>query len=221
MTKSGAAVVVGAGPGVGAATARRFGREGYSIGLVARSRDRLDAMADDLRTAGIVVMAAAADARRPDEVRSALEALRTELGPVVVLCYSPLPAADTIKPVTDMTAEDLDAALELGLLGSAAAVGSVLPAMRDARHGSLMFTTGSAVIRPRATRATIGIVNAAQALYYKMLHDALAPEGVYVQHTVVVGPIGRGGHDPDKIAQTLWRGHIQRSDALTIIEDQH
>jgi short-subunit dehydrogenase len=215
---SGTVIVVGAGPGVGAAVARRFGGEGHRVGLVARHRGRLEAMAADLRAAGVTAAVAIADARRPGEVRAALAALTAQLGPAEVLCHSPLPALDTIKPVAETTAEDLDAAFELGVVGCAAAVGVALPAMRAARRGSLLFTTGSAVIRPSADRATSGVVNAAQATYFKMLHDALAADGVHVQHAVIVGPIGPGGHEPDAIAQTLWRGHVERSEALTVID---
>jgi hypothetical protein len=73
------------------------------------------------------------------------------------------------------------------------------------------------VVRPSPDRATSGVVNAAQAMYFKMLHDALAADGVHVQHAVIVGPIGPGGHDSDAIAQALWRGHVERAQALTII----
>ena len=62
------------------------------------------------------------------------------------------------------------------------------------------------------------VVNAAQAMYFKLLHEALAADGVRVQHAVIVGPIGRGGYDPDTIADALWRGHVERSEALTVIE---
>jgi hypothetical protein len=51
-----------------------------------------------------------------------------------------------------------------------------------------------------------------------MLHDALAADGVHVQHAVIAGPVGRGGHDPDAIAQAFWLGHVERSEALTVIE---
>lgn len=207
-------IVVGAGPGVGAAVARRFGREGHAVGLIARDRGRLEAMRDD----GLASAVATADARRPDELRAALDTLATELGPAEVLCYSPLPALDTIKPVGDTTAEDLGAALELGVVGCAAAVAAVLPAMRAAGRGSLLFTTGSAAIRPSAERASSAIVNAAQASYWRLLHDALSSDGVYVLHAVIAGPIGAGGHDPDGIAQALWRGHVERTEARTVIE---
>jgi hypothetical protein len=52
-----------------------------------------------------------------------------------------------------------------------------------------------------------------------MLHDALAPRGVYALHAVIVGPIGTdGGHDPDAIAEVLWQGHVDRAQAMTVIE---
>ncbi|MYS81627.1 hypothetical protein GTZ85_15770 [Streptomyces sp. SID5474] len=48
MSGMGAFVVVGAGPGPGAAAARRFGREGHPVGLIARSAESLEPIAADL-----------------------------------------------------------------------------------------------------------------------------------------------------------------------------
>jgi NAD(P)-dependent dehydrogenase (short-subunit alcohol dehydrogenase family) len=209
--------VVGAGPGVGAAVARRFGREGHPAGLVARDRDRLYAMTRQLGEEGIEAAFAIADARDPDAVRSAVAALQQRLGPAEVLCVSPLPDVATMKPLVDTTAEDLRAALELGLVGTAAAVGQVVPAMRAAGRGTLLFTTGSAALTPRPERASSGIVNAAQATYFRMLHDQLANDGIYALHTVIVGPIGDNGHDPADIAQAMWEAARQRTDPQIVI----
>jgi len=201
--------VIGAGPGVGTAVAKRFAREGHAVGLVARNRDRLEAATRD----GVASAFATADVRDPVAVRSAIDALREQLGPADVLCVSPLPDVATIKPVEDTTAEDLRAALELGVVGTAAAVTSVLPAMRAAGRGTLLFTTGSAALTPRPERAASGIVNAAQSTYFRMLHDRLAGEGVYALHVVIVGPIGEGGHDPGDIAGAMWEAAQRRTDA--------
>ena len=46
-------VIVGAGPNLGAAIARRFGREGMPVGLVSRNREKLEALAEDLAQDGI------------------------------------------------------------------------------------------------------------------------------------------------------------------------
>lgn len=210
-------LVVGAGPGVGAAVARRFGREGHAVGLVARNRDRLDTIARQLQDDGITAAYATADVRDASAVREAIDTLEDRLGPAELLCVSPLPDIATIKPVADTTAEDLQAALQLGVVGTAAAVGRVLPAMRAAGRGTLLFTTGSAALTPTPGRAASGIVNAAQSVYIRMLHDQLAEHGIYALHTVIVGPIGGDGHDPADIAQAMWDAADRRVEPQIVI----
>jgi len=51
-TSPGTALIVGAGPGIGAAVARRLGREGHPVGLVARNGERLARMVDALAAEG-------------------------------------------------------------------------------------------------------------------------------------------------------------------------
>jgi NADP-dependent 3-hydroxy acid dehydrogenase YdfG len=217
MSNPGPIFIVGAGPGVGASVARRFAREGHPVGLVARNRERLDALVAELESAGARAAASVADVRKPAAVRAALDELVAALGPAEILCVSPLPDVSLIKPVTETTAEDFREAFDLGMAGTAAAVTAVVPAMREARTGTLLFTTGSAVLNPNPDRAVSGIVNAAQAAYFRMLHDALAPDGVHVSHTVIVGPIGDGdgNHDPADIAEHIWERHVRRDDVLT------
>ena len=115
----GTVTIVGAGPGVGAAVARRFGTEGHPVALVARNRDRLDGMVAELEEDGTQAAAASADVRRPAEVRHALADLAARVGPAEILCFSPLADVSLIKPVLDTTADDLAAALELQVVGAA------------------------------------------------------------------------------------------------------
>ncbi|MFN8215549.1 MAG: hypothetical protein U0R71_03030 [Solirubrobacterales bacterium] len=63
MAAKGTIAVVGAGPGVGAAVARRFGCEGRPVGLLARNRERLEGVREDLPAEGIAAELAIADAR--------------------------------------------------------------------------------------------------------------------------------------------------------------
>jgi short-subunit dehydrogenase len=217
VSARGALFVIGAGPGVGAAVARRFGRDGHGIGLVARNGERLMTATRELRAQGIAAEYALADVRDPVAVRAAIDVLEDRLDPAAALCVSPLPDVGTIKPVADTTAEDLDAALRLGIVGTAAAVGRVLPSMRATGHGTLLFTTGSAALTPTPQRATSGIVNAAQSVYIRMLHDQLGDHGIYALHAVIVGPIGAGGHDPADIAQAMWEAAERRVDPQIVI----
>lgn len=99
--------IVGAGPGVGAAVAHRFGREGYHLGLIARNEEKLKGLVRDLRSDGITAEGSCADASKTIELQRALDELEQRVGHTDILCYSPLPDVNLIKPVTETTAEDL------------------------------------------------------------------------------------------------------------------
>jgi NAD(P)-dependent dehydrogenase (short-subunit alcohol dehydrogenase family) len=87
-------VIVGAGPNLGLAVARRFGREGFAVGLIARSDSRLVKLTAQLRLDGITSSSAAADIRDGDALANAIQTLAAELGPIEVLEFSPLPAPE-------------------------------------------------------------------------------------------------------------------------------
>lgn len=216
--RPGSLAVVGAGPGVGAAVARRFGREGLPAGLVARNRMRLDALVRDLVADGVPAAGAVADARRPEELRHALRELDAALGPPEVLCVSPLPDIDLIKPVLQTPPQELLASLELGVGAAATAALHVLPAMRERGRGTLLFTSGSGALTPSADRAASAVTTTALTTYVRLLHQALAPEQIHVTQLVVVGPIGPGlHHEPDTVAELLWQCHAQRDQPQVVL----
>jgi short-subunit dehydrogenase len=211
--------VVGAGPGVGLATARRFGREGYSVGLVARSEERLNGLVESLNRDGVTAAAAVADLHEADLLRAALDKLESELGPTHVLCFSPLPDVTLIKPVTQTSAEDLRTALSLNAVAAATAVQQVLPGMRRLGGGTLLFTTGSAALSPSPERATSAIAYAAETVYVRLLHESLAPEGIHSSQLVIQGAIGPGlRHEPQTVAELLWHSHVHREGSLNVLK---
>src|SRR5215204_1255655 len=114
-------VIVGAGPNLGAAIARRFGREDLSVGLVARNRDKLEAVARDLEQQGITADLEPADIRDATALSAAIAALAERLGPVEVLEYSPVPAGEFMKPILETTVDDVRGTVEFSVLGAVAA----------------------------------------------------------------------------------------------------
>ena len=108
--------VVGAGPGLGAAVARRFGTEGFAV-AVSRRQDRVDALATELSMAGLTARGHAADVRDPGSLTVALQQAADDLGPVEVVQYSPVPQADSMRSVLDTTVADLTGAIEFSLYG--------------------------------------------------------------------------------------------------------
>ena len=75
-------MIVGAGPNLGLAIARRFGREGFSVGLVSRNQEKLDGLAGELEADGITAAGAAADIRDSDGLAAAIRSLADRLGAV-------------------------------------------------------------------------------------------------------------------------------------------
>jgi NADP-dependent 3-hydroxy acid dehydrogenase YdfG len=203
-------VIVGAGPNLGLAVAQRFGREGFAVGLVSRTQEKLDGLAAQLQGEGIRAAGAAADIRDAEGLAAAIESLAHELGPVEVLEYSPLPAAEFMKPILDTTVEDVRGPLEFSVLGAVAAARAVLGPMREAGRGTILYTTGGAAIKPYPLRAGVGVSFAGEVAYARMLHDELAGSGVHVAHTAIGGRIAPGeAHEPADVAEVLWRHHAQ------------
>jgi NADP-dependent 3-hydroxy acid dehydrogenase YdfG len=204
-------VIIGAGPNLGLAVARRFGRERLAVGLVSRDQEKLDGLAATLGEEGIDARGAAADIRDADALAAAIERLAGELGPVEVLSFSPLPAKEFMKPILETTVEDVRGPLEFSVLGAVAAARAVLGPMREAGRGTILYTTGGAAINPYPLRAGVGISFAGEVAYARMLHDELAESGIHVAHTAVGGRIAEGGdHEPADVADLLWRHHAER-----------
>jgi short-subunit dehydrogenase len=204
-------VIVGAGPNLGLAVARRFGREGFAVGLISRSESRLVEVSAQVRLDGITTASAAADIRDTEALVKAIEQLASELGPVEVLEYSPLPAPEFMRPVLETTVDDVRGPLEFSVLGAVAATRTVLGPMREAGRGTILFTTGAAAINPNPARAGVGISFAGEVAYARMLHDALRDEGIHVAHTAIAGRIAPGAdNDPEDVAEVLWTHHVDR-----------
>ena len=201
--------IIGAGPGLGAAVARRFGREGFSIALISRNQSKLDAMVAELAAAGFTANGYAADVRTPESLEAALARAAAEFGPITALQYSPLPSRDYLKPVLDLTPELALEALQFSALGLIRAVRAVLPAMRQAGSGSITLINGGTSVKARAGFAGTSVAFPAESAYGEMLHDALADEGIRVNQLVIPGGIPQLQLDNgiDGVADRIWELH--------------
>jgi len=204
-------VIVGAGPNLGMAVARRFGREGLAVGLVSRNQEKLDGLAAELESEGLTAAGAAADIRDSDALAAAIRSLAERLGRVEVLEYSPLPAREFMKPILETTVDDLRGPLEFSVLGAVAATRAVVGPMREAGRGTILFTTGGAAVNPYPLRAGVGVSFAGEVAWARMLHDELADQGIHVAHTAIGGQIAPGAdHEPSDVADVLWSHHVDR-----------
>lgn len=206
------AIIIGAGPGLGAAAARRFGTEGFAVALVSRTQANVDALAEQLGAQGVDARGYAASVRDLDSLRDALRRAASDLGPAEVVQYSPIPQPEFLRPVLETDVDDLRAAVEFSIFGPQAVVAEVLPSMRERGRGTLLFVNGGSGARPNPAVAGTSVAFAGESAYARMLHTALADEGVHVGQLIIPGGIevGHPTHDPDVLAGHLWRMHTER-----------
>jgi NADP-dependent 3-hydroxy acid dehydrogenase YdfG len=203
--------IIGAGPGLGAAVARRFGREGFSVALISRDQSKLDAMAAELETVGVTAKGFTADVLQPAQLEAALASAAAELGPITVLQYSPLPSREYLKPVLDLTPELALEALQFSALGLIHSVRAVLPGMQESGEGSVILINGGTSVKARAGFAGTSVAFPAESAYGEMLHDALEDEGIRVSQLVIPGGIPQLQlpNGIDEVANRIWGLHAE------------
>lgn len=179
--------IVGAGPGLGLAIGRLFGSKGYDVALVSRDAKKLDALAERLRSDGLQVAGFAGDVTDAASLTAALEGAAKRFGSIDVLEYSPAGAADPSMMVAPSVAEpsDVQAQMEFYLYGAMAATRAVLPAMRAAGSGTLLFTTGGGSVDPVPMLGSVNAAAAALRNWSINLHKELADTGVHAAHVAI------------------------------------
>ncbi len=219
-----AIVIVGFGPGISTAVAKKFGAEGFSVALVARNEERLAASVAALKAAGIAA-AFPTDAGDPDAIRAAIGKARAQLGPISVLHWNARggsEAGDLLTADPAAVRNVFDVAI-VGLLG---AVQEALPDMRNTKEGAILITNGAfAETTPQMDEYAVSLksmgVALANAAKYKLvglLAQRLKGEGVYVGEVMITGtiqgtPWDTGNSiDPAIVADKFWELYQARSE---------
>lgn len=218
--------IIGAGPGMGLAIARTFGRRGFGVALISRTQDKLDALAKQLGDEGITAQGFAADVMDRPSLTAALDAAKARFGTIDVLEYSPAPHTPipgiTMAAPSDSTLENLQPQIEYYLYGAVEATRAVLPAMREAGVGTLLFTTGGGSIDPFPMLGNVNAAAAALRNWVINLNKELTGSGVYAGHVALTVWIGEGGPEgvpsanPDDIAPLYWELHEARDRAEAV-----
>jgi NAD(P)-dependent dehydrogenase (short-subunit alcohol dehydrogenase family) len=205
-------MLVGTGPGLGAAIARRFARERYRLTLVARSEQAIATIAQQLRAAGTDVAVVQADAGDPDSLRAALSPLFAAPGaPGVVIYNAALATADELLTVSPQQLAD---AYAVDVIGGVLTAQVAVPAMRAAGGGTLLFTGGGFADALPQTLATLSLGKVALRAVATMLARQLREDDIHAGSLTILEQIAVGTpFDPDSIADAYWAICNERPDA--------
>lgn len=191
--------VVGAGPAIGMAMARRFGREGYRIGLIARNQSKLDGFVSELNREGVEAIGVSADVHDRAALVAGLQSIAKRFGSITALEYSPLIEMKALVDVLDLDVEEASRQIDFQLFGAMGSVQAVIGDMIARRDGLLFFTTGTSSIVPAPSHSNGSIGVVALRHYALMLHTRLRESGVYAGTISIGAP-----HAGPEIADMYW-----------------
>jgi NADP-dependent 3-hydroxy acid dehydrogenase YdfG len=181
------ALVTGASSGIGAAIARAFGALGWCVALGARRRDRLAAVADEVRSAGGRAFAHVLDVTRPDSIDAFFEAAEKEQGVADVVVSNA--GLGIPKLLHEAQPAELEAEVATNLLGPLWVARRAIPPLLARGGGDLVFVSSLNAVLPRTYQAAYTASKAGVEALARVLQMEL--EGSGVRATVVrPGPTG-------------------------------
>jgi NAD(P)-dependent dehydrogenase (short-subunit alcohol dehydrogenase family) len=202
----GSAILIGAGPKVGLPVARRFAREGFDIGLVARSAATLDAAEADLRRAGAITCGVIADVTDEPGLQAGLGKLTELLGGVPdVVIYNVAGVRRDV--VGELTAQQQLENFHLNVIGALTAAAHLAPRMSERRSGTILITGGG----PRPERM-VSLTHGKDGVrsLVRILDATYGQAGVHVASVRICKTVAAGTDcDPVELADLYWRLHSQ------------
>jgi NAD(P)-dependent dehydrogenase (short-subunit alcohol dehydrogenase family) len=221
------AAVLGVGPGLGAAVARRFAREGFAVALMARREGSVAGVREEIEGAGGTALPVSTDATDPASVAAAFDEVRSNLGAPEIFVYNA--GAFQMGGILDLSPEKFDECFKANCAGAFYAAQQVLPAMVEAGRGTVLLTGATAALRGGARFSALAVGKFGLRALAQSMAREFGPQGVHVAHVVVDGQIDtprvremspdREDHtmlSPDAIAETYWQLHSQDRTAWTL-----
>ncbi|MBI4610199.1 MAG: SDR family oxidoreductase [Candidatus Rokubacteria bacterium] len=188
-----AALVTGASSGIGAATARGLARAGMRVALLARRKERLEALAQEIAGQDGQALVCPGDVTEPPAVQSAVERMLSRWGRIDLLVNNA--GRGLAAPFEATAPEELRAILEVNLIGVLTATQAVLPPMRKAGSGHIINVSSVVGRRGLPYRAAYGATKFALVGLTEALRQELRESGIHVS---LVYPIYTTGTEFDE-----------------------
>jgi NAD(P)-dependent dehydrogenase (short-subunit alcohol dehydrogenase family) len=221
------AAVLGAGPGLGAAVARRFARGGFAVALMARKEESVAGVREEIEGNGGAALYASADATDPASVEVAFGQVRDKIGDPEVFVYNA--GAFQMGGVLEVDSRRFDECFKANCAGAFYAAQQVLPAMIESGRGTILFTGATASLRGSARFSALAVGKFGLRALAQSMAREFGPQGIHVAHVIMDGQINtprmremspdREYHtmlSPDAIAETYWQLHTQDRTAWTL-----
>ena len=130
------AFVTGASGGIGGAIARRFAAEGADVGVAARSVDKLEALATDIRKNGRKAVVCRCDVLKDQDIVDSIRRTVDELGPIDILVNAA--GIVSFEAVHEQPDESWEQCMQINAKAPFVAIREVLPSMIERKYGKIV-----------------------------------------------------------------------------------
>jgi NAD(P)-dependent dehydrogenase (short-subunit alcohol dehydrogenase family) len=187
VAPAGVAIVVGVGPGLGAALVRRFAQGGHAVAMIARSREFMDGLAAEVNAAGGRTLAVTADVGDAEQIARAFDTVRSKLGAPEMLLYNA--GSGNWGTITEITPQQYEESWRTNAYGAFLCAKQAVSEMIARRRGVMLFTGATAGIKAGAKSAAFGPAKFAVRGLAQSLARDLGPRGIHVAYVNVDGII--------------------------------
>ena len=218
MADAGTCIVVGVGPGLGAAVARRFAAAGYAVAVAARGLGKLASVVDAIDHAGGTAKAYKCDATDEAGVVELFAKVEQDFGAVEVAVFNA--SGRVRKPFTEVGAEEFKDAWMRGCFGGFLVGREAARRMLANGKGSIFFTGATASVKGFPLSAGFAVPKFGLRALSESMAREVQPKGIHVAHFVIDGGSGKDAGDarlaPDAIAETYYQTHLQHRSAWSL-----
>lgn len=209
MSTSKVCAVFGYGPGLGAAVARKWSKEGFSVAIMSRTLEKVQAAESSIPNS----KGYACDVSDPDSITQTVASIEKDLGPIECLVYNA--GSGVWKSWDKLSTSDFELGFKTNVAGLLKASQEIVPKMVERGHGTVLITGATASMRGKPVTAGFAPHKGAQRLLAQSLARDLGPKGIHVGLFIIDGGIGVDDSnpakiDPNAIADTYWHVATQQ-----------
>lgn len=216
------ALVTGVGPGTGSSIARRFSDGGYKVAMIARDKERLKSLEDELEDS----KGYSCELRNQEYLNSTIDNIIKDFGYPDVFIHNAV--RGTRGNFLEFTSEELQSNFDINVIALHRIAQKVAPEMIKRGKGAIIVTGNTSAHRGKANFGGTASTKAAQKILTESFARYLNPKGIHVAYITIDAAIDlewtrKAWPDkpddffikPDDIASEVWHIVHQSKSAWT------
>ena len=216
------ALITGVGPGTGSSIARRFSDGGYKVAMIARDKERLKSLEDELEDS----KGYSCELRNQEYLNSTIDNIIKDFGYPDVFIHNAV--RGTRGNFLEFTSEELQSNFDINVLALHRIAQKVAPEMIKKAKGAIIVTGNTSAHRGKANFGGTASTKAAQKILTESFARYLNPKGIHVAYITIDAAIDlewtrKAWPDkpddffiqPDDIASEVWHITHQSKSAWT------